>query len=191
VPKITAPTVAEHRAAQRAMLLHAGRDLLASGGLAALSATSVTERAGIARSSFYDYFPSKEDLLVAIAIDAMERWDDEIEEALQGIDNGLDKLRAFVDATMRMTTEGKHAIAGMLREAELSPTNEKDVMALHEALFRPVVQVLTGLGMDASYTSIMLIQGVLGAGVQLVTHGVDQGSVADDVFAMLTRGLIA
>lgn len=191
MPKITAPTVAEHRANQRAALLRAGEDVLLAGGLTALSPTSVTERAGLARSSFYDYFRSKDDLLVAIAVEAMERWDAEIEERLNAADPGVGELRAFIDATMRMAADGRHAIAAMVREAELTPSTNEDLMALHDALFRPVIRVLTGLGMAASHTSVMLIHGVLGAGVQLVTHGVDESQVADDVFRLLTQGLVS
>ena len=46
---------------------------------------AVCERAGLGRSSFYAYFPTKDDLLVAIAIDAMARWDADIEKALEGV----------------------------------------------------------------------------------------------------------
>lgn len=190
MPKINAPNVAEHRARQRAALMEAGEEVLLSGGWAAVSPTSVGERAGIARSSFYDYFPSKDDLLVAIAIDAMERWDAEIAAEMQGLEPGTPELRAFVDATMRMAADGKHAIAALVREADLAPSAVEDVMALHDALFRPVTRVLIGLGMEASQTSTMLIHGVLGAGVQLVTHGVDHAQVADDVYRLLTQGLI-
>lgn len=190
MPRITASSVAEHRANQRAALLRAGEDVMLSGGLAALSPTSVSERAGLARSSFYDYFRSKDDLVVAIAIDAMERWDAEIEERLEAVDPGVGELRAFIDATMRMAGDGRHAIAAIVRAAELTPGTTDDLMALHDALFRPVIRVLTGLGMQESHTSVMLIHGVLGAGVQLVTHGVDETQVADDVFHLLTRGLV-
>lgn len=189
MPRITAPTVAEHRALQRAALLQAGEEVLVTGGLAAFSPTSVSERVGMARSSFYDYFPSKDDLLVAIAIDAMERWDAEIARALAGVEPGRAELRALVDATMRMTAEGKHAIAGIVREADLSPTRVDDLMVLHEALLRPVGRVLANLGADISESSVMLVHGALGAGVQLVTHGVDHQRVADDVFRLLTRGI--
>lgn len=190
MPKITAPTVAEHRASQREALISAGENILRSGGLAKFSPTSVSERAGIARSSFYDYFPSKDDLLVSIAISAMERWDAEIEEELHAVEPGTAELQAFVAATMRMTADGKHEIAAIVREADLTPSKVDELMALHDALFRPVIRVLTGLGMDSSQTSIILIHGVLNAGVQLVAHGVDHEQVAADVFRLLTQGLI-
>ncbi|HET8928418.1 MAG TPA: TetR/AcrR family transcriptional regulator [Microbacterium sp.] len=189
MPRISAPTVAEHRANQRAALIHAGEAVLLESGLAAVMPRSVCERAGLARSSFYDYFATKDDLLVAIAIDAIERWDAEIEQELAGAEPGLGELRRFIDATMAMTAAGKHAIAGALRDADLSPSRLEDLMTLHDALLRPLIRVLSELGLSESKSAVTLVQGVLGAGIQLVSHGLDHRTVADDTFRLLTRGL--
>ena len=189
MPKISAPTVAEHRAAQHAALIRAGEAVLTADGLAGVTPRSVCEHAGLARSSFYDYFKTKDDLLVAIAIDAIERWDVEIEQKLADSEPGLPELRRFVDATMEMAGAGRHAIAGALRDANLSPTRFEDLMALHDVLLRPVIRVLTDLGVPADGSATMLVQGVLGAGVQLVSHGMDHRVVADDVYRLLTNGL--
>lgn len=190
MPKISAPTVAEHRAAQRAALLRAGEAVLLEAGLAAVNPRNVCERAGLGRSSFYDYFSTKDDLLVAIAIGAIERWDAEVEELLSGVEPGLPELRRFVDATMTMTAEGKHDLAGALRDADLSPSSLEDVMTLHTALLRPVIRVLEDLGIERTQSTASLVQGILGAGVQLVSHGVAPQTVADEVYLLLTRGLL-
>lgn len=190
MPKITAPTVGEHRAAQRAALLAAGEAVIAESGLAGFTPRSVCERAGMSRSSFYDYFPSKDDLLVAMAIAAIESWDAEMEEILAPVEPGLAELRAYVEATMSMTADGKHTLASVLREADLSPSRMDDLMSLHDALLKPVARVLAHLDVDASPQAVMLVQGVLGAGVQLVSHGADPQAVADDVTRLLTRGLL-
>jgi len=190
MPRISAPTVVEHRAAQRTALISAGEKVLAEAGLAGFTPRSVCEKAGLSRSSFYDYFPSKDDLLVAIAMEAIEQWDAEMEAILAPVEPGEAELRAFVEATMTMSADGRHALASVLREADLSPSRMDDLMALHDALMRPVHRVLDHLGIDVMPSTATLVQGVLAAGVQLVSHGVDPKSVSDDVFRMLTRGLL-
>jgi AcrR family transcriptional regulator len=191
VPKISAPTVAEHRAAQRAALVRSAEELLLDGGVTAVNARAVTERAGLARSSFYDYFPSRDDLLVAVVIDAMERWDQEIEAALVGVTPGLEQLRTFVDATMRMTGDGAHRLAGILRQAELAPTKYEDMMALHDAIMRPLVTVVSDLGVAEPRRVALLAQGVLSSGMQFVEHGADAGEIAASVYRMLVGGISA
>lgn len=190
MPKITAPTVAEHRAVQAAALVAAAEAIVLESGLSAVTPRAVCERAGLSRSSFYDYFPSKDDLLVGVAIAAIENWDAEIEGALEGVEPGLAQLRVFVDATMAMTADGRHDLAGALRDANLKPSRMEDIMKLHDALIRPLVQVLTDLGHPSPMRGALLAQGVVGSGVQLVTHGVDHRDAADDVYRMLVQGIV-
>ncbi|WP_101650578.1 TetR/AcrR family transcriptional regulator [Brevibacterium ihuae] len=189
MPKISAPTVAEHRAAQRAALVRAGVEVLLESGIAGTIPRVVCERAGLTRSSFYDYFHSKDDLLVAIAIDAIESWDREIEEALTDVEPGLAQLRAYVDATMRMTADGRHEVAGALREADLSPSSMDDLMRLHDALLRPLIHVLEHLGIEEAQRRAFLVQGMIGAGMELISHGVDERTAADDIYRILVDGL--
>lgn len=189
MPKISAPTVVEHRAAQRMALVRAAESVLRESGLAGISPRSVCERAGMARSSFYDYFPSKDDLLVAIAIDAFERWDREIDEALVGVEPARARLKVLIDATMRMTADGEHDIAGPLRQAELAPTHFEDLMVLHDALMRPLSRAIEQLGVKHPDRFAMLAQGILGSGIRLIQHGADPQTIADDVYQVLTDGL--
>ena len=65
MPKISAPTVAEHRARQRAALLDAARVLLEEQGYPALTFGALADRTGLARPTVYEYFGSKDDLMVA------------------------------------------------------------------------------------------------------------------------------
>jgi AcrR family transcriptional regulator len=190
MPRISAPTVAEHRAAQRAALLRAGEAVLLEASVAGVTPRSVCERAGLARSSFYDYFASKDDLLVAIAIDAIERWDAELEVALGATEPGAARLRAYVEHTMAMTAEGRHAIAGALRDAPLSPSHRDDLMTLHDAMLRPLATVLDEQGLNTRATTA-LVHGLLGTGMELVDQGVDPAEVSRQIMQMLSGGITA
>lgn len=189
MPKITAPTVMEHRAAQREALIAAAEAILRESGPEAVIPRTVCERAGLSRSSFYGYFPSRDDLLVGMAVVAMESWDAEIEAALQGVDPGLPQLRVFVDRTMAMTADGRHEIAGALRGADLHPSTLEDLKRLHDALLRPLVHILVDLGHAEPQRTATLVQGVVGSGVQLVEHGAAAAEVADDVYRLLVQGV--
>jgi AcrR family transcriptional regulator len=143
----------------------------------------------LSRSSFYDYFPARDDLLVAIAIRAIEEWDHEIEAALDAAGPGLPELRAFIHETMAMTASGRHDLAGTLRQAELSPHRYEELMRLHEAVVRPLRRVLSDLGVPEGHNGIWFVQGVLTAGIDLVSHGSDHHAVAEDVYRFVATGL--
>jgi AcrR family transcriptional regulator len=188
MPKISAPTVAEHRAAQRSALLKATEDILLETGLTAVNPRTVAERAGLSRSSFYEYFGSRDDILTAVAIDAFDRWASEIDEALAAADT-RDRLRVYVDLTMRMTADGKHGIASILQQADLSPSRYEDIMALHDALLNPIKTLLAERQVPDVMAYATFVQGLLGAGVQLVTHGADADLVSSRIVDILTSGL--
>lgn len=190
MPKISAPTVAEHRASRRAALIRAGEEALREGGLAAVIPRGVCERAGLSRSSFYDYFTTRDDLLAAMAIEAIERWDAELDVELAGVERGLPALRRFVEATMSMTADGRHEIAGVLRDVNLAPSDMEDLMELHEVLMRPLLRILGDLEIAEPGTAMVLVNGVLGAGIQLVSHGTDHRLVSEEVYRLLTSGLV-
>jgi AcrR family transcriptional regulator len=189
MPKITAPTVAEHRVAQRAALLAAASAIIAEHGVAAVNPRAVGARAGLARSSFYDYFPSKDDLLAALAIEAFERWAEELDAAVAAAPPGRARLHAYVEATIRMTADGKHDLATELQQAELSPKSYDAVMELHATLTTPLRNVLLELGLPGDPAATTLVQGVIAAGMQLVAHGMPVEETVDAVTALLDHGV--
>ena len=56
----------ERRAATRAALIAAGRELFATKGFAGAGREEIVERAGVTRGAMYHHFPSKEDLFLAV-----------------------------------------------------------------------------------------------------------------------------
>ncbi|MGO2741676.1 MAG: TetR family transcriptional regulator, partial [Cellulosimicrobium funkei] len=94
MPKIAAPTVAEHRAAQLRTLLDAARDLIREDG-SGLTLAAVAARAGLARSSVYQYFRSREELLDAVVADVVPRWSARITAAVATAASPEDAIVAY------------------------------------------------------------------------------------------------
>ena len=87
---------------RRADLMDAASHLFLSRGIAATSVEQITERAAVAKGTFYLYFSSKEDVLAALA----ERYGDELLEPIKAAvaarrgDDWKGKLAAWVTATV-------------------------------------------------------------------------------------------
>ncbi|MFE5776963.1 TetR/AcrR family transcriptional regulator [Brachybacterium sp. NPDC056505] len=63
MPRITE----ERRAAQRARIVDAMRDAVREKGISSVSMSEVIERSGLSAGAIYGYFPSKDDILLAVA----------------------------------------------------------------------------------------------------------------------------
>jgi AcrR family transcriptional regulator len=189
MPRITAPTVAEHRAAQRLALLGAAAEIVVAEGAAAVNPRSVGERVGLARSSVYQYFGSRNELLVAVAIDAFERWGRELSTSLQSVDPGLPRLRAYIRATMQMAADGQHELAGALRTADLSPRRVEEIVALHEAFRGPLAAVLAEAGVDDVNEVAPYVQALISTGLGQVGRGGRAEEVATRTYGLIVDGV--
>lgn len=189
MPKISASTVAEHRHAQHAALLAAAEEILLSDGVDAVTPGRVTSAAGLGRSTFYEYFPSKDDILVALARIAFEQWNAEVKKVTDAAEPGADRLRAYVTATLSMTADGRHNLATALRNVDLSPKGREDIAALHTALAAPITEVLNSFSTPPASMTPMFVQGALGSAMSLISHGVPAGKVIDQLTAFVLAAM--
>lgn len=189
MPKISAPTVAEHRVLQRNSIVAAAKAILAEQGVASITPRSVGQRAGLARSSFYEYFPSRDDLLAAVALEAFEKWADALWAAMEPHSDPTEKLRAYVRATMRMTKDEDHCLATPLLQADLSPRSREALAQMHDVLARPLRALLEELKVDRIEESMLLVQGVLAAGMRMAAQGKDADDVAETTLRLLEQGI--
>jgi AcrR family transcriptional regulator len=111
MPKIDAPTVAEHRANTERALLDAARELLLAGGRAAVTPAAVGAAVGLARSSVYTYFRTGEEILARIAAGAFASWAAQVGEAVSRAGDADARIDAYVRATLELAASGAHRVA--------------------------------------------------------------------------------
>ena len=170
MPRISAATVAEHRAAQRRSLLDAAHAIIeATGEGPAMS--EVADRAGLARSSVYQYFSSRADLLNAMVQDVFPRWTERVTSAMQREVTPGRRILAYALANVQLVDEGAHAIGTAL--ATLAPGEELDEQAgrMHRQIQEPLHATLVQLGVDDADSVAELINGVVHAATRLLESG--------------------
>ncbi len=89
-------------------ILEAASDLLASGGVQALSMRQVAERVGVSATAIYHYFKGKDDLVHRVVRQGFERFGEYLEGSIAAHPTGsLARVRALGDAYMRFALENQ------------------------------------------------------------------------------------
>lgn len=171
MPKIAAPTVAEHRAQQRAALLAAARDLLIDGGYTALSFSALAARTGLARPTMYSYFSSKEDLVVSLCEAEFPPIALETQRAVQRATTPRDQVAAFVRAQLRVARQRRYRIAHALANAPLSDETRRQIMTLHRDLIPSAAPIFEQAGHPQPALAAALLQGLVNAAVAAIDSG--------------------
>ncbi len=178
MPRISAPTVAEHRAAQQRVLLDAARSLLAETGRPP-TFTALAERAGLARPSVYQYFRSADDLLRAMVEDVFPRWSATVARAMDEAPDARSRVMAYLWANLELVAQGEHALATALANAGPPSAVMEGSRAMHDELLKPLGDALETLGARDVARSATLINAVVNSASRMI----EAGEPFDDVWA--------
>jgi AcrR family transcriptional regulator len=189
VPKIDAPTVAEHSSRRRAALLAAGGDLLASGGADAVTLAGVGAATGLARSSVYQYFDSAPALLAAVVEDVFPRSTDQLRAAVDRADTPSAKVDAYVATAIDLAADVSHRSIYALAGASLPEHCRARIGELHEQQFAPLREAVAELGVADPALSTRLLLGVLQSATQAVVEGAPKAKVTREVLAFVHEGI--
>ncbi|MGI8457615.1 MAG: TetR/AcrR family transcriptional regulator [Propionibacteriaceae bacterium] len=172
MPKIDAPTVAEHRANVQARLVAAAESILRSGPTRQLTAGEVSKAAGIARNSIYRYVDSVDDLRVMVVDRYLPAWLEAVSAALEAATAPEDRVVAWVEANLQQAAGTGH---GWLMEAARalvpSPSIEEAVAQAHTGMRDSLTdawQRLLGPSPDRVAIAAALTVGILDAGFRQI-----------------------
>lgn len=140
MPRISAPTVAEHRTMIRGRLLDAAEEILRTGG--DLTAGAVSASAGIARNSIYRYVDSVDDLRVQVVTRYLPDWLDAVSGATANAGSPADTVVAWVDANLRQAARSGHG--WLMAVARLVPV-DATVPEAHRRLRSTLAEAWRGL----------------------------------------------
>ena len=96
MPKIIGNSLAEHRERTRNALFEALSALMSHRSFDKITLSDVAAQAGVGRTAVYNHFANKEDLLLAFMEHEAARYSQELSQALEGIQDPVDRLRVYV-----------------------------------------------------------------------------------------------
>jgi len=186
VPRIDAPTVAEHIERRRRRIIDAAVAVLGESGPDHLTVGEVARRSGLARSSVYRYFPSTAALLAGAVEARFGRVGDDIATAVARADTPADRIDRFVDAILRHG----HITIGTDALANVDDACRARIADLHRDLMAPLIDALAAVGVEEPRLAGELAMGVVNAAMLQIERGVAP-STAIDAARRFIRGALA
>ncbi|MDR2255694.1 MAG: TetR/AcrR family transcriptional regulator [Arthrobacter sp.] len=184
MPKISAPSVAEHHAAQVRALLDATRELLRESGKAP-SMAEVAGRAGLARSSVYQYFSSRQALLEGLVKDVFPRWAARITAAMAAAPNPADAVLAYASSNLDLVADGEHAVGAALATLAPGEAIGAEAHSMHQQISEPLAEALSTLGVPDPEGVAELINAVVHAATRRLEAGASREEAQASVAALL------
>jgi len=194
VPRITAPTVTEHRDQRRADLVAAGQELLVTEGPDAVTMTAVAARAGLSRTAVYEYFTSADELLAVVLSDQMVLWREALRQRLHAASfetGDLDTVRIYVEVAMGLVADGHHSLLVLLTMHTLAKDVRHRLSAAHAAVAAPVGEALAQIGIRDVDQATNYVHAAIEAAARRLTPGQDARAEIAAVAAFTVAGVRA
>lgn len=193
MPRIDAPTVAEHRARVQARLIDAAEAILRSGPSQPLTAGAVSAAAGIARNSIYRYVDSVEDLRGQVIARYLPDWLEAVSRSTEQASTPQARIEAWVVANLSQAAATGHGwLMDAARAHSAQATFDKTVAQAHTRMWDAIASAwgeLLGADSERVPVAVALTVGVLEAGFRQL----DAGRSADlviDMGASAARALV-
>lgn len=169
MPRINAASLREHRAQMVAALVDAAEAALADSE--SVTVADLAARVGIARNSFYKYFDSASDVVEVVATRGFAGWAAQVGAAVAAHEDPLDRVLAYVDASLDMAVSADHGWRAGLARTNFTPEARDRLAALHDQVTRHLDIALEPLRISRPRFAAAAIQAMVGVGVSALESG--------------------
>lgn len=196
MPRIRASSIDEHKALTRRALLDSARGLIAHAGGVDVSLADIAYTAGIGRTTFYDYFTDRDDVVASLVEEELPLV---LADLIGSVDTRLPIPQRLGDLACRMVEfVAEDPVLGVILHRELGKLGEDAqvrVAKSHEELSREMTDLYRRGVEEGYFRSLpgrlagMLIQDSIMSAARLLIA--DPGSSVTDVTSGLRDFLLA
>ena len=175
MPKIQAPTVALHRELRRQQLMSAAMELALVSGAQSITVAAVAAKAGLARSSIYEYFASSADLVADLVLEELDYYTRRLSDAVSGETDPFKRIELWVVESLRYVADGRHMLVKSLNTIS-TPADRKDEILLgHRRMMAPLQESL----IEAGLADIRIASALLASVTDAASIRIDAGNDAE------------
>jgi len=171
MPRIETGTLAQHREWRRTQLIEAASAIALESGGAAVTVAAVAHRAGLSRTSVYEYFGSGADLVADLVIDELNGFAQYLNQKVNECTDPSECIEAWIEGALTYIADGRHLLAKALNATSLPDQRVQQIRSAHRALLAPLKQGLEALKVQDIARALAFIQAITDVSTQRIESG--------------------
>jgi AcrR family transcriptional regulator len=191
MPKIETQTLSQHRDWRRSQLIDAAAAIALESGGEAITVAAVAARAGLSRTSVYEYFASSADLAADLIIDELNSFAQELKNISEAGQTPAEAIDLWIEGSLQYIADGRHLLAKALNAIDLPRNRGAAIGAAHGALLAPLRSKLEELGITDINFALTLIQSTTDGASRRIESGDDAELVITSTREFCIAGLTA
>lgn len=172
MPKISAPSLVQQRKWRRSELLDAAASLALESGATAITVSAVAARAGLSRTSFYEYFASTSDIVAELITEELKSFSHFLEEKVANASDPDSAITSWIEGSLEYVADGRHLLAKALSALEISGERSQAIALAHKKMLAPLATPLRAMGIADIAQALMLIHATTDSASRRIESGV-------------------
>jgi len=172
-PKIQAATIVEQRQMRQRQLIDAALAIALESGAANITVAAVAKRAGLARSSMYEYFSSSADLIADLVIEELALYQERLAQAVKGTEDPYQHIELWIAAALQYVVDGRHMLIKSLNAAAIPEFRRDEISQGHRNLMTTISAPLQDIGLTDIRGAMSYLQNTIEAASVRIESGSD------------------
>ena len=172
-PKIQAATVVEQRQMRQRQLIDAALAIALESGAANITVAAVAKRAGLARSSMYEYFSSSADLIADLVIEELALYQKRLAQAVKGTEDPYQHIELWIAEALQYVVDGRHMLIKSLNAAAIPDFRRDEISQGHRNLMTTISAPLQEIGLTDIRGAMNYLQNTIEAASVRIESGSD------------------
>ena len=172
-PKIQAATIVEQRAMRQRQLIDAALAIALESGAASITVGAVAQRAGLARSSIYEYFSSSADLIADLVIEELALYQKRLSHAVIGTQDPYQHIELWIAEALQYVVDGRHMLVKSLNAATIPEFRRDEISQGHRNLMTTISAPLQEIGLTDIRGAMSYLQNTIEAASVRIESGSD------------------
>lgn len=172
-PRIEADSIIDQRSLRQRQLTDAALSLALECGAESITVSAVAAKAGLARSSFYEYFSSSADLIADLVMEELESYRLRLSKAVEGSQSSNEYIESWIEESLKYVVDGRHMLVKSLNSITLPDFRKAEISQGHRALMSTIIEPLSNLGIKDIYAALTYLQNTLDTASTRIESGKD------------------